>query len=83
MSTKLARFKAFVRGGYGEWVKFPKCASMCPSPTRHRYARHLLMNGIPINYLSRWLGTHRFRLIYLELVADPKLGGCAVILDSA
>ena len=23
---------------------------------RHSYARHLLMNGIPINYLSRWLG---------------------------
>ena len=28
---------------------------------RHSYARHLLMNGIPINYLSRWLGTRRFR----------------------
>ena len=23
---------------------------------RHSYARHLLVNGIPINYLSRWLG---------------------------
>ena len=23
---------------------------------RHSYARYLLMNGIPINYLSRWLG---------------------------
>ena len=23
---------------------------------RHSYARHLLMNGIPINYLSSWLG---------------------------
>ena len=23
---------------------------------RHSYARHLLMKGIPINYLSRWLG---------------------------
>ena len=23
---------------------------------RHSYARHLLMHGVPINYLSRWLG---------------------------
>ena len=23
---------------------------------RHSYARHLLLNGIPLNYLSRWLG---------------------------
>ena len=28
---------------------------------RHSYARHLLLNGIPINYLSRWLGTARSR----------------------
>ena len=28
---------------------------------RHSYARHLLVNGIPINYLSRWLGTLQFR----------------------
>ena len=40
---------------------------------RHSYARHLLMNGIPINYLSRWLGHSSIRttLIYLELVPDP------------
>ena len=40
---------------------------------RHSYARHLLMHGVPINYLSRWLG-HRSistTLIYLELVPDP------------
>ena len=40
---------------------------------RHSYARHLLMNGIPINYLSRWMG-HRHlssTLIYLELLGDP------------
>ena len=24
---------------------------------RHSYAHHLLMNGIQINHLSRWLGT--------------------------
>ena len=38
---------------------------------RHSYARHLLVNGIPINYLSRWLGHSSIQttLIYLELVA--------------
>ena len=41
---------------------------------RHSYARHLMMNGIPINYLSRWLGHSSIQttLIYLELVPDPK-----------
>ena len=40
---------------------------------RHSHARHLLMNGIPINYLSRWLGHSSIQttLIYLELVPDP------------
>ena len=40
---------------------------------RHSYARHLLMNGIPINYLSRWLGHSSIQttLIYLELAPDP------------
>ena len=40
---------------------------------RHSYARHLLMNGIPINYLSKWLGHSSIQttLIYLELVPDP------------
>ena len=40
---------------------------------RHSYARHLLMNGIPINYLSRWLGHSPIQttLIYLDLVPDP------------
>ena len=46
---------------------------------RHSYARHLLMNGIPLNYLSRWLGHSDIKttLIYLELVPDPagSLGG--------
>ena len=33
----------------------------------------LLMNGIQINYLSRWLGHSSIQttLIYLELVPDP------------
>lgn len=40
---------------------------------RHSYARHLLVNGIPINYVSRWLGHSSLQttLIYLELVPDP------------
>ena len=40
---------------------------------RHSYARHLLLNGIQINYLSRWLGHSSIQttLIYLELVPDP------------
>ena len=40
---------------------------------RHSYARHLLMNGIPVNYLSRWLGHSSIQttLIYLVLVPDP------------
>ena len=47
---------------------------------RHSYARHLLMNGIPINYLSRWLGHSSIQttLIYLELVPDPT-GSLAVV----
>ena len=40
---------------------------------RHSYARHLLMHGVPVNYLSRWLGHSSIQttLIYLELVPDP------------
>ena len=40
---------------------------------RHSYARDLLLNGVPINYLSRWLGHKSIQttLIYLELVPDP------------
>ena len=39
---------------------------------RHSYARHLLLNGIPLNYLSRWLGHASIQttLIYLELAPD-------------
>ncbi len=40
---------------------------------RHSYAQHLLTGGIPINYLSRWLGHSSIQttLIYLELMPDP------------
>ncbi len=47
---------------------------------RHSYARHLLMNGIPLNYLSRWLGHSSIQttLVYLELVPDPS-GSLAMV----
>ena len=47
---------------------------------RHSYARHYLINGVPINYLSRWLGHSSIQttLIYLELVPDP-IGSVATI----
>ena len=41
---------------------------------RHSFARHLLLGGIPINYLSRWLGHSHLdhTLVYLELLPDPE-----------
>ena len=47
---------------------------------RHSYARHYLVDGIPINYLGRWLGHSSFQttLIYLGLVPDP-MGSVATI----
>ena len=47
---------------------------------RHSYARHILMSGIPINYLSRWLGHSWIQttLIYLELVPDQTVSLAAV-----
>ena len=40
---------------------------------RHSYARHLLLHGRPISFISRWLGDSAIHpmLIYLELVPDP------------
>ena len=40
---------------------------------RHSYARHLLMSGVGINYVSKWLGHASIKptLIYLEVVPDP------------
>ena len=40
---------------------------------RHSYARHLLMSGVGINYVSKWLGHASIKptLVYLELVPDP------------
>ena len=47
---------------------------------RHSFARHLLVHGIPINFVSRWLGHSSLQttLIYLELVPDPS-GSLALV----
>ena len=39
---------------------------------RHSYARHVLLNGIPLNYLRGWMrhADIKTTLIYLELVPD-------------
>ena len=52
---------------------------------RHSYARHMLMNGIPINYLSRWLGhsSTQTTLIYLELVRVGLRGHHPVMAESS
>ena len=52
---------------------FPDGKQVGTHTFRHSYARHLLLHGVPINYLSRWLG-HRSiqtRLVYLGVVPDP------------
>ncbi len=41
---------------------------------RQSFARHLWMNNIHINYLSRWMGYSSIQttLIYLELLPEPR-----------
>ena len=52
---------------------FPEGRTIGTHTFRHSYARHLLLHGVPINYVSRWLGHRSLKttLIYLELVPDP------------
>lgn len=40
---------------------------------RHSAARHWLLNNVPINVVSKWLGHSQLQttMVYLELVADP------------
>ena len=59
-------------GGLRSWGRSCPGARLGTHTLRHSYARHLLMNGIQINYLSRWLGHSSIQttLIYLELVPD-------------
>ena len=53
--------------------QIPRGRSVGAHTLRHSFARHILLNGIPINYLSRWLGHGRIQttLVYLELAPDP------------
>ena len=50
-----------------------RCRHVGTHTLRHSYARHLLLNGIPLNYLSRWLGhaTIQTTLVYLECRTLP------------
>ena len=70
-STAWRWFKAAVRRAE-ELVAIVPGRKIGPHTLRHSYARHLLMNSIQINYLSRWLGHSSIQttLIYLELVPD-------------
>ncbi|MCH7971706.1 MAG: tyrosine-type recombinase/integrase [Chloroflexi bacterium] len=40
---------------------------------RHSAARYWLLNDVPINVVSKWLGHANLQttMVYLELVADP------------
>ena len=51
----------------------PQGRSVGTHTLRHSYTRHMLLNGIPLNYLSRWLGHGRIQttLVYLDLAPDP------------
>ena len=53
--------------------QIPQGRSVGTHTLRHSFARHMLLNGIPLNYLSRWLGHGRIQttLVYLELAPDP------------
>ena len=52
--------------------QIPQGQSVGTHTLRHSFARHMLLNGIPLNYLSRWLGHGRIQttLIYLEQAPD-------------
>ena len=49
--------------------QLPQGRSVGTHTLKHSFARHMLLNGIPLNYLSRWLGRGRIQttLIHLEL----------------
>ena len=53
--------------------QIPQGRSVGTHTLRHSFARHTLLNGIPLNYLSRWLGHGLIQttLVYLELAPDP------------
>ena len=56
-----------------EGGQLPQGRSVGTHTLRQSFARDILLNGIPLNYLSRWLGHGRIQttLVYLELAPDP------------
>ncbi|MCY4416986.1 MAG: tyrosine-type recombinase/integrase [Chloroflexi bacterium] len=60
-------------GRFVEAGQLPAGRKVGTHTLRPSYARHLLLNGVPINYLSDWLGHADLEttLIYLKLVSDP------------
>ena len=56
-----------------EQGRLPEGRKVSTHTFRHSFARHLLLHGIPINHLSRWLGHAQLEhtLRYLELLPDP------------
>ena len=71
MASHLTVFTA--KRGMKGTVALPPGREVGTHTFRHSYARQLLMNVIPINFLSRWLGHTSIQTtpIYLELVPDP------------
>ena len=61
--------------------QLPQGRSVGTRTLRPSFALHMLLNGIPLNYLSRWLGYGRIQttLVYPELVPDPS-GSLASVL---
>ena len=62
-------------------IQLPQGRCVGTHTLRQSFALHMLLNGIPLNYLSRWLGHQRIQttLIDLELAPDPS-GSLASVL---
>ena len=52
--------------------QLPQGRSVGTHTLRHSFARHMLLNGVPVNYLSRLLGHGQIQttLVYQELTPD-------------
>ena len=79
------RILAYTRMMASRWIKaalncavergqLPAGRKVSTHTFRHSYARHLLLHGVPINQLSRWLGHAHldYTMRYLELLPDPE-----------
>ena len=53
--------------------QLPQGRSVGSRTLRDSFALHMLLNGIPLNYLSRWLGHGLIQttLVHLDLAPDP------------